>query len=152
MNKTKSKIYLNSFFTICLLSTLTFGQSQDSTLKIRNLKDRYSKKEKILFNVENISSDTIYVKIGAEEHKNNKWIILTEDIFKDQISKTSMFISLKPHTAEEIVWEPHGEIFDNNVVKFEKIKIKGKYRFFLFWSNNPKFFKNKCITSAFIKM
>lgn len=147
----KSKIYVNLFFTICFLSTLTFGQSQDSAVKIRNLKNKYGKKERISFQVENTSIDTVHVKIGVEEYKNNEWIVLAGDIFKNRITKTSVFVSLRPNASENIEWIPYGEIFEHNTLKFEKIKIKGKYRFFVFWGTDPKHIENKFISSAFIK-
>lgn len=138
-------------FLFLFLASLTFGQSQDSALKIKNWKSVYSKSEKVSFFIENISPDTIYVEIGAEQYQGNKWIVLTEDIFRTEISKTSFVTILKPNTSEKIVWTPYVEIIENNEVKVQKQKAKGKYRFFVLWGNDIKHMENKFIASPFIK-
>jgi len=118
---------------------LTVGQTTENVLNIISLKDTYKSSETISFSIISISEKNIYLTIGLEEFYNNEWVQITNDITKEDFSKSTQVMSIDSKGNLKIDWNPEKMPLvtlpeDDN--KDSKPMIVGKYRFSIKWNEN----------------
>jgi len=132
-------IRLITLLLLVITYHLTVGQTTENVLNIISLKDTYKSSETISFSIISISEKNIYLTIGLEEFYNNEWVQITNDITKEDFSKSTQVMVIDSKGNLNIDWNPEKMPLvtlpeeDN---KDSKPMIVGKYRFSIKWNEN----------------
>lgn len=95
------KYRINVFITLLLIALSSKAQSAMPYLKIDSIKSEYSIGDSITLHFSNLDDENFYISIGLERKEQDKWIIITDDIFRHSSAlKVQTALVLKANTID----------------------------------------------------
>ena len=97
----------NFFITLLFIALSSKAQSAMPHQKIDSIKSEYSIGDSITLHFSNLDDENFYISIGLERKEQDKWIIITDDIFRHSSAlKVQTALVLKANTIDRReVWE-----------------------------------------------
>ena len=89
-----------------LFSMVVLLMEQEEGVILSGIKAKYQSNDTIVFDIVNVSDDTVYVFLGLERKDEDGWRFVTDDITKDVPRKGTAFYSLKSKKEHEMIWFP----------------------------------------------
>lgn len=94
------------FITLLFIALSSKAQSAMPYLKIDSIKSEYSIGDSITLHFSNLDDENFYISIGLKRKEQDKWIIITDDIFRHSSAlKVQTALVLKANTIDrKEVW------------------------------------------------